>query len=387
MSELNISRYKLFAVTLPGFEDVTRGELEALGFSDVSVETGGVSFSGTLQDIYNANLWIRSASRILLRIGKFKVSDLDTLKRHVSKYPWDIYLPGGGVVKVNASSSKSRLYHSGAVEERVIEGIRLRTGDNVASWRVVRRSRVSVDMLVVVRIVRDHCVISVDTSGENLYKRGYKKDITRASIRENIAAAILLASGWDGKMPVLDPMCGCGTFVIEAAMIAFSVAPGLYRDFMFEKWKNYDADLWEELRKTARKRIKYTGRSSCSFFASDNDMSAVERTLRNAERAGVSDCICVRKISVARLEPPDELECGWIVTNPPYGLRVKQKSGVAGLYSTLGKVFRTRFKGWNIAILSPDYRLQKALALPVRKITSFSNGGVRVELLSSKHDQ
>lgn len=377
------SKFRFFAVSPPGLEQSTLFELQQFCLSDLVMERGGVNFAGSLQELYKANLWLRTANRILLRIGHFKAEALDILEEKISKYPWEIYLPAGGVVKVNASSHKSRLYHSGAIEERVIQGIGLRLGKDVASWRLARKSGVAFDMLVVIRIVNDVCTVSVDSSGDDLYKRGYKKDVGRASLRENLAAGFLFSAGWDGKSPVIDPMCGSGTVAIEAAMIAASVAPGVYRNFAFEKWKNFDQELWEGLKKEARKKAAGVRRSSLMFFASDYDIEAVKSARLNAQRAGVSDILKIRKESLSRLPRPENIESGWIVSNPPYGKRIRQSKELTGLYSALGRIFRERFQGWNIALLCPDFRLQKALALHVKKVSTIKNGGTRVDILSS----
>jgi putative N6-adenine-specific DNA methylase len=380
----SISSFRLFAVTPPGLEHTTFFELEQMGgIGSPVMESGGVGFSGPLEILYKANLWLRTANRVLLRIAGFRATELDGFEEKIQRYPWELYLPSGGVVKVNASSHKSRIYHSGAVEERVIRGIGHRIGKSVASWRLARKSGVSFDLLVVIRFVRDKCMISVDSSGEDLYRRGYKKDVGRASLRENLAAGLLIAAGWDGKSPVLDPMCGSGTIAIEAAMSAAAMAPGLYRHFAFEKWKNFDRDMWEQLRQEARQQALKVRRSSLEFFASDYDVEAVKSARLNAQRAGVTDILKIKKESVAKLVRPEELEHGWIISNPPYGKRIKQSRELTGLYSTLGRRFRDNFQGWDIALLCPDYRLQKALALHVRKIASIKNGGTRVDILSS----
>lgn len=380
----SLSTFRLFAVSPPGLEQVTLHELNQMGVRNIKFETGGINFVANIQELYRANLWLRSVNRVLLRIGRFNVKDFDELEDQISRYPWGIYLPSGGVVRVNVSTHKSRLYHSGAIEERAVKAIQRRIGKDVASWRLARKSNVDVNLFVLVRILNDFCEISIDTSGKDLYKRGYKKDSGRASIRENLAFAVLMAAGWDGKSTVLDPMCGSGTIIIEAAMHAASIAPGLYRHFAFETWTNFSPDLWQNLRNEAKHKRLSTRTLVPSFFASDHDAEALNNLRNNAQRAGVADMIQVSKKSVARLERPADVEHGWIISNPPYGRRIKQKNDISGLYSTLGRIIREQFSGWNVGIVCPDYKLQRSLALPLKKVCSFKNGGNSVELISSE---
>lgn len=363
--------FRLFAVAPPGLEPVVAWELAQLGASPL-VEAGGVSFKGDLRLLYQANLWLRTASRILLRVADFRARHLKELAPRVARYPWEIYVPEGFGVKIRATCARSRLYHSGAVAERVLRGIEDRLGRKLASSEP--------NVLVVVRVFRDRCLVSVDTSGEDLFKRGYKVGKGPAPLRENLAAGLLLTSGWDQGLPVLDPFCGTGTIAIEAALILARRAPGLGRSFVFENWRNFDQGLWEELRASAEKDCRWF--ESPVVFASDKALGALQAAKANARAAGVAELIHFERREVADLKPPKGRP-GWLVTNPPYGRRLHPEASVKALFATLGRVFRERFLGWRLAVLSPFRETAALLGVPVSEVTSFPHGGLRVRVFSS----
>src|SRR3954469_12111618 len=246
--------FQFFASTAPGLESIVAGELKTLGVRGRQ-EIGGVAFGGDLDRLYEANLWLRTASRVVVRLGRFHASTFYELERRAKKIPWQNFLPATATVDLRVTCHKSRLYRSDAVAERVLSAMSVGSGD----IRVTAAGSEADDdpeggpikadanaQLFVVRIVNDECEISADSSGALLHRRGYRQEVAKAPLRETLAAAMLLASGWRKNDPLLDPMCGSGTIPIEAALLARRIAPGLTRDFQFMNWKSFDRRLWEE---------------------------------------------------------------------------------------------------------------------------------------------
>jgi putative N6-adenine-specific DNA methylase len=392
MPDSSSSTFKAFASTGPGLESIAAGELKTLGIRGRQ-EIGGVAFSADLQRLYESSLWLRTASRVLVRLGDFHASTFYELERRAKKLPWADFLPANGKVRVRVTCRKSKLYHSDAVAERVlsaivgsasrvIEASAENTGDADASETVDASDQDAISsgesgQLFVVRIVNDECEISADSSGELLHRRGYRQEIAKAPLRETIAAAMVLASGWKGDEPLLDPMCGSGTIPIEAAMIARKIAPGLRRDFQFTRWPGFDAELWNRTRETAQTAVTdFTGQ----ILGSDRDAGAVQAAARNAERAGVSANVRFSQEavsgSIAAID--DSLgESGWMLTNPPYGIRVGESGDLRNLYAKLGSALKSK-PGWRLGILTSDADLVRQTRLTLRPRFGTSNGGIPV---------
>jgi putative N6-adenine-specific DNA methylase len=377
-----------FAVTAPGLSGLAADELRRLG---LAVESGagdgqdwvqpgedsggGVAFTGDLTALYRANLHLRTASRVLVRLGRFYAADFATLRRKAASLAWEGYLVPGQPVALHVTCHKSRLYHSGAVAERVMAAIGDRLGRPAPPAEAGQTGDALPPQMVVVRLVHDHCTISVDSSGALLHRRGYRLATAKAPLRETLAAAMLLASGWDTASPLLDPFCGSGTIAIEAALLARGIPPGLRRPFAFMRWPGFDPAAWEALLEAARAQI--TG--DCPpIQASDRDAGAIAIAQANAERAGVLESITFSQRALSAIAPPPGP--GWVVTNPPYGLRVSAGKDLRNLYAQLGNVLRARCPGWRVAILCNDYKLLGQTGL--RLDTSFAtvNGGVSVRL-------
>jgi putative N6-adenine-specific DNA methylase len=391
-------RFQIFATTAPGLESIAAGELKSLGVRGRQ-EVGGVAIGGDLDRIYQANLWLRTASRVLVRLGEFHASTFYELVRRSKKLPWGDFLPETGSVEVRVTCRKSKLYHSDAVAERVLSAIastaspklELRAGsldsDDAESGELeeARRSEHGSTQLFVVRIVNDQCEISADSSGELLHRRGYRKEIAKAPLRETLAAAMVLASGWDGRRgePLLDPMCGSGTIPIEATLIARGIAPGLERQFQFMRWPAFDRAIWNDLVEKARSAATNTG---LDIVGADRDAGAIAAATHNAERAGMSGDIQFSAESlsgsIAKMEGIDAGE-GWILTNPPYGVRVGEGEDLRDLYATLGKALKTK-RGWRLGVLTPDAAVAGQVRLALRPRFSTSNGGIPVSFLASE---
>ncbi len=374
----NRTRYRLFAACVPGLEDILLMELERLGI-DGRKTVGGVEFSGDLLTLYTTNLWLRTATRILARVGSFPLSSLREARKRFSMYPWEIYLGKAGNVRIRASCHGSRIYHSGALAQRLAEAVADRVGRQVG----LVKERAGRDCpLIFARLVNDHCVVSIDTSQEHLHRRGFKKYSVRAPLRENLAAAMLISSGYDGSRPIVDPFCGSGTIVFEAAMIACRIPPGLKRSFAFMQWTTFDRSLWNEVVGRSEAFFK---KPAFSIIGIDRDESAVQSAIANAETGGLSDFVSLSQGDFASTLLRAPSIPGIVVTNPPYGKRLKENNGLLEFYGQFGQIFRQGLKGWDITLILPRQapRLKRSLKLGLRRITTFSNGGLPVALLSS----
>ncbi len=357
---------ELFAVSQPGLEEITAKELKELGIEG-KVIPGGVEFEGDLREVYLTNLWLRSANRVLLRLCRFKAKHFAELVRKASKCSWEDYITEDLPIKVRATSKRSKLYHTKAIEERVLRAIKERLG-----FEPKRAKYEDEGTSVIVRFENDVCTISVNTSGAPLHKRGYRVCEVEAPLRENLAAAVVLFSGWKGEVPLIDPFCGSGTIPIEASLIALNIPPGRNRRFAFMEWKIFNEKLWGELLKEADQKRK---RVNVPILGFDIDPEAVECSVKNSEKAGVSEVVQFKNLSF----PEIYYEKAVIVTNPPYGVRLPKRQ-VETLYSMLGDWAARHFKDVEIYFLSPNKRLAERVGETPEFLTYFSNGGITVGL-------
>ena len=367
---------KLFAVCSPGLESILTQELQTLGLLDhtlVSIpnKPGGVSFEGNLKSVYLSNLWLRSANRILVRQGDFNAKAFSELRKKASRLEWEQFLTQGQPIDIKVTCHKSRLYHQGAVAERVAAAI----SDRLGKPTPIRKSdQMRVTQLVFVRIVRDHCTISIDSSGQLLHRRGYRLATAKAPLRETLAAGILYASAWDPKSTLIDPFCGSGTIPIEAALLARNIPPGNGRDFSFMNWKNHDLGLWKKLLEDSKHQ---QSEQPIIILASDRDAGAISIAKANAERAGVAEDIEFSHQAISAIEPKGS---GVVVTNPPYGHRVSSNKDLRNLYAQFGIIMRAKCPGWRIALLCNDQKLINQTGLNLESDTTLDNGGIKVKL-------
>lgn len=368
--------YACFAVCAVGLEALVAAELRALGIEpdDAGAEPGGVAFTAAPEALYRANLQLRTASRVLVRLGSFHARALGELERRAKEQRWEAFIAPGRGVRLRVTCRKSRLYHSGAVAERIANAIVARGAASAAVAAGDDEDASDDAQLIVVRVLHDQCTISVDSSGALLHRRGYRLATARAPLRETLAAALLLAGGWDTRAPLLDPMCGSGTIAIEGALLARRVAPGLGRSFAFMEWPGFDRDLWTRILNEARAIV--LPRAPAPIQASDRDAGAIEASVANAERAGVAGDIEITRRALSAIEPP--AGPGWLVTNPPYGARIGELDRLRNLYSQLGKVAGAKCPGWTIVLLSADVRLESRLGIPLTTVLRTRNGGIAV---------
>jgi len=389
--------YTLFAVTAPGVEGITAREVRALTPHPQPLpplpthfvgrggrgEAGGIEYKGSLRDLYRANLHLRTVNRMLVRLGEFYAAAFSELRKKASRLPWGNFLVPGQPVTLRVTCHKSRLYHSEAVAERVAGAIEDRLGKAASHVKGQEADEASSStQMIVVRLMRDKCTISVDSSGALLHQRGYRLATAKAPLRETLAAAIVLASGWDLTSPLLDPFCGSGTIPIEAALMALGIPPGRSRRFAFMDWPSFDAALWESV---LAESSSLSPTPWPPILASDRDAGAIEAARANAARAGVANAIEFSCRAVSAIEPPPR--SGWLVTNPPYGVRVgaNPDADLRNLYARFGQVLRARCSGWHLALLSSHPQLQHSLGLEFDEARSLSlvNGGLRVKLVQA----
>ena len=358
-------KYRLFAVSQPGIEELTAKELEALGI-DGKVVPGGVEFEGGLREMYLTNLCLRSASRLLLRLCSFRAKYFPELIRKAKKCPWSSFITPELPLKVRVTSKGSRLYHTGAIKERLLRALKEALG-----FEPVLAKYEDEGTSLIVRFEKDVCTLSLNTSGAPLFKRGYRVKEIEAPLRENLAASMVLASGWRGETPLVDPFCGSGTIPIEAALIGTNTPPGLKRDFAFMKWKNFKRALWEEVKEEALSRRREL---KVPIYGFDIEPFAVEASRVNARAAGVEGLVEFKNLSF----PPISLEEATVVTNPPYGVRLT--GNVRLLYRRLGEWVRKSFKRYKLLFLAPYRSLANESFPQAKLLTYFDNGGIKVGL-------
>jgi putative N6-adenine-specific DNA methylase len=360
-----------YAITPPGVEALTARELAALGIVPDATEPGGVAFHADLRGVAAANFELRTASRVLVRLGTFHASAFHELERRAGKLPWEAYVPPGSGVSFRVTSRKSKLYHQDGIAERLATASARRVAGAHGSDAGEAQG-------FVVRLFRDECTVSADASGAHLHQRGYRLATAKAPLRETLAAAMLLAACWEGNVPLVDPMCGSGTIPIEAALIARRVAPGLGRHFAIERWPALEPAIWHTVVARARERV--LTRAPAPILGSDRDAGAIEAATANAGRAGVLDDIAFRRGAISALDPPPGP--GIVVTNPPYGVRVGRTRELRDLYARLGQVLRHRCPGWKVALLSARAELARETGLELSAAFSTTHGGLRVRLLT-----
>ena len=362
--------FEIFLATAPGLEGLLYDEVRNKGFKHTKAIPGGVTITGGWPEVWRANLWVRGATRVLARIDSFQVLHLAQLDHRARETPWRDIFPPRIPFRVEVVCSKSRIYHEGAAAERIERAI---------AETLNAEPSPDAEITIMARIHRDICTISVDTSGDPLYKRGYKESVNKAPMRENMAALFLQQCGYKGTEPVFDPMCGSGTFVIEAAEIAARLNPGRARHFAFEKFLNFDVDAWEKMRSVDRQTSP-----DLRFYGSDRDAGAIKMSGENAERAGIAEFTEFEQRTISDIVPPTTTP-GLVIVNPPYGTRIGDKKKLMPLYQTLGEVLRTRFSGWRAGIITTDATLAKATNLPFLPTTEpVQHGGLRVTLFQTE---
>ncbi len=373
---------RMIAKTFKGLEDVLVKELVALGANNIQKERRAVSFRGDKALMYKANLHLRTASRVLVPISTFRATDADTIYKKVKAINWAEYIDQNSSFAIDATVYSESFHNSRFITYRVKDAI-----VDYFTEKEGARPNVKVsdpDLLINVHISHDMVTISLDSSGESLHKRGWRDAQTKAPINEALAAGLLLMAGWDGQCDFVDPMCGSGTFLIEAAMIALNIPPGIYRQgFGFEHWKDFDRDLFEELYNDDSEEREFTHH----IYGSDSAFYAIKAAEKNVQSAGLQKYITLHQVQLQNLQAPSQ-NC-LLLTNPPYGERI-EPSDIHKLYGDIGTLLKHQFAGNEAWIISSNEGALKHVGLKPARKTKVLNGDleclfVKYELFKGGH--
>ncbi len=367
----NQSRSTFFATCAPGLEPILHKEISDLRFAKVERQVGGVRFDGSDKDMMKANLWLRTAGRVLKRLARFEAHGSDPLYRGVKDLPWELYLKKGGTLRVDAQTKDSELDHSRFVEQRIKDAV----VDRVTE-RGLPRPQVTgeeADLRIHAHLFRNRVTLSLDSSGSGLRKRGYRVENGRAPLAETLAAGMVLSSGWNGKAPMIDPFCGSGTLLIEAAMVACNMAPGRYRSsFGFQSWPGYVPKVFNKMLAEAKAGEKPLGKRR--IIGHDKSPGHLRQAQANVDSAGFGGQI---ELSVDDAREFTPLK-GWnahVITNPPYGMRVAEGENTEGLYSDFADCLREHGEGCTLTLLTEE-SLVDSLELGHGRRTQLRNGAI-----------
>lgn len=378
----------MLAKTFKGLEEVLAGELVELGANNVQIERRAVSFTGDKRLLYTANMCLRTASRVLVPIATFRAKDADAVYEQAKQIDWSRYMTLKTGFAIDATVYSDTFRHSQYVTYRVKDAI-------ADYWMEREQKRPSVkltdpDLSLNVHISAETVTISLDSSGDSLHKRGYRVANTEAPINEALAAGMLLLAGWHGQGDFYDPMCGSGTLLIEAALIARNIAPGIYRKgFAFEKWADFDRDLFEDIYNDDSRERPFTHK----IYGSDAGYYAVQTALKNIQSASLQRDIEVRQIRIEELRLADRDTNGALVMmNPPYGERLSQDKDVLRLYQDMGTALKHQFSGATAWIISSNEDALKCIGLKPSKRIHLINGELeclfnQYELFQGEHKE
>ncbi|HHV26558.1 MAG TPA: class I SAM-dependent RNA methyltransferase [Tissierellia bacterium] len=366
-----MEQIELIATSTFGLESVVKREVLALGYEDIEVENGKVTFKCDEKAIPKANIWLRTADRVLLKMGEFKATSFEELFEKTKALPWEDWITEDGEFTVVGKAVDSKLMSvpdcQSIVKKAVVE--KLKTKYNTEWFK-----ETGAKFTIQVSILKDIVTLTIDTSGEGLHKRGYRLESVEAPIKETLAAALVQLSFWNHERVLVDPFCGSGTIAIEAAMIGKNIAPGIQRNFVSEEWPRVKKEYWKDERISARKAIIQD--RDLKIIASDIDKKAAKIAEENAFEIGVDDCIEFKTEDVLNLKLNDEY--GVIISNPPYGERIGEKKEVEKLYRGIGKKFN-KLDTWSIYILTSNTGFEKLYGKKADRRRKLFNGRIRVD--------
>lgn len=365
-----------FATVARSLESIAAAEIESLGAKEVRPDFTGVHFIGDKATLYRVNLWARTIFRVLVPLREFYCPNSNILYQEVQKIFWGEYLQSHQTLAVNCTGSNQKLNHTHytalQVKNAIVDQQRRESG---------QRSTIDAknpDVLVNVHIKQDRCILSLDSSGASLHRRGYRQAMGSAPLKETLAAALLDMAQWDATLPFLDPLCGSGTLPLEAGLKALNIAPGLFRQkFGFESFPDFDRQLWQMMLTEAKNsRIDEL---KAPIWGSDRDADVLTQAYGNAVRCGIEHQIQFTQTELASIEAP--ADSGMIICNPPYGERLGEAQELGALYKTLGDIFKQRFKGWTAFILTGNKELAKKVGLKASRRIPVYNGAIPCTLL------
>jgi putative N6-adenine-specific DNA methylase len=369
---------KFFAPCPRGLETVLAQEMQELNAAEIRTANGGVHFSGDFKLCYNVNLQSRIASRVLWQVAHDRYQNEEDVYQVASALAWETWFDPALTIRIKVEAIRCPL--------KSLDFVTLRIKDAVCDrFRAHAGKRPSVDtdepdIRIHAFLDAQNVTLYLDTTGEPLFKRGLRKQTGEAPLRENLAAGILRLSGWSPGIPLLDPMCGSGTFLLEAALISLNIAPGAQRHFAFEKLKNFDARSWKQLSDQSIKRQK--PKVSLPIYGSDLYGNALDTTRANLAAAGLEGTVQLKQANILEISAPARQ--GILVANPPYGERVGESEALAEFYPRLGDALKKKFSGWNCYIFSSDMRLPKLIRLNASKRTPLYNGALECRLFEYK---
>ena len=364
-------KLELIATATFGLEAVVKRDIEALGYKIIRSEDAKITYMGDERAIARSNLWLRSADRVLLKMGEFKALEFEDLFQQTKAVAWEDIIPADGKFTVTGTSVKSKLHSVPACQSIVKKAIVERLG---SFYCIDRFEETGAEYTVKVTILKDRVTLTIDTSGTGLHKRGYRVCDVAAPIKETLAAAMVQLSFWKAGRLLVDPCCGSGTIPIEAAMIGRNIAPGLNRKFASQEWDIIPPEIWKEERKAAFEAIDYD--ADIRIEASDISGRAVEAAIENAAEAGVDDCVEFKKMDMARLTA--EEEGGIVITNPPYGERIGEKKQIEAIYSAYNEFYRKN-PTWSLFMVTTDKEVEnKIFGRPADRRRKLYNGRLEV---------
>lgn len=375
---------QIFVSCPPGVADLTAAELRNCGATQTSEFKLGVQAEGSQEVAYRACLWSRTASRVLLPLGSFPAATQEQLYEGVASIDWQEHISSTGTLAIDFGGASSGITHThfGALKTKdaIVDQLRERTGERPSVQ--LEQPDVRID----VRVDRDRATVSLDLSGDSLHRRAYRARGVAAPLKENLAAAVLLRCGWPAIAEecgdLVDPMCGSGTLLIEAAMMALDIAPGLLRSYFgFVGWRGHDRDLWAQIVEEARARREAGASKKITLRGYDTDAQAVRAAIENVERAKLRGVIHIERRDLEELTRQGEAATGLVVTNPPYGERIGDQERLQSLYQTFGAKLRENFEGWKAAVLTGNPPLAKAIGINARRTHTLFNGRIECRLL------
>ncbi len=366
-----MTMYDIIATSAMGLEALVAKEVRSLGY-DCEVENGRITFKGDETAIARANMWLRTADRIKIKIGEFKVSTFDELFEKTKALPWEEFLPENAEFPVSGKSVKSKLFSvpdcQAIVKKAIVE--RLRNAYKKSGWFEENGPLYKIE----VSLLKDTALLTIDASGSGLHKRGYRAGQGEAPIKETLAAALVMLTNWTSDKPFVDPFCGSGTIPIEAALIGQNIAPGFNRDFVSESWPWISQKVWDEARMEAEDLANYD--QPLDITGSDIDHRMVKIAEENAFEAGLGDLVAFKQMQVSDFTTTKEY--GVIVGNPPYGERLGDKEAVQKMYELMGKAFLP-LDTWSIYILTSDEDFEKFYGKPATKKRKLFNGFIKTD--------
>lgn len=378
-----MNEYRLFATAAKGLEGLLLQELTDLGFADVKEKRAGVYFSADLAGAYRACLWSRLASRILLPLATVPAATPEALYQGVQSIDWSKHLSARGSLSVHFVSAQSQIDHTLFGAQKVKDAIVDQFRDRFDARPSVDKE--TPDIQIYVYLFRDEAMISLDLAGQSLHRRGYRLEAGDAPLKENLAAAVLLRSNWPSIAKshgmLLDPMCGSGTLLIEAAFIAADRAPQLNRAYQgFLGWKQHKPAVWQQLLDEATARFEQGKKSLPPIVGFDISSEMIKVAFDNIKRAGLTGFVHVEKRDAMTLLPPKKEVTGLVVTNPPYGERLGETEALIPLYRALGRQLKAHFVGWQLALFTANIELSKKIGLRARKYYALFNGVIPCRL-------